>query len=1045
MDDYFQLVQKATLPGVWSRGVALSRAQSVIQERSSPGEWVFRVLIPGRAVSPKVSLIPADEDWFCDCEEKANPCSHVAAAVVAMKTGAVVIPDTSQSSKAAQLQYRFVPLSSPQGTALGLERTLQRPGKPDEKLNQTLVSYVGGISSGRISAAPLPATQEDFAIDQTLGTAPSGSLPLSSEALHRLLKIFQEMGGVRLRDSFISCSGRAHGIQAELVPETPGYRLRRIQDDSIIETFINGAVMIESTPGGERVLKPASQSELTPTEQSLLQGNHGQGTHFGERDLLKLISEILPRLQSKIQLTVRAEKLPVLRKVAPRIEISVENGNENGAEASRTLSVMARLVYGNPILAEVIHDQLDLVQREVFPERDLAAEKLLIRKLQTELFLQPRQRVSFQGNAAVELTRKLKQWDVQGAAQRNFEIRSPLIPQVHAGPDELWLSFSTGSGIDHSRSGTAGTGTESQPADTDQVFRAWRENESLVPLLGGGFAPLPLDWLNRYGERILALLMAKEAAKEAAKAGAVLSGKMTLPAHLIPQMALLLEEMQSGDESGIEAFRPEVTFDAAISALMRSLRNTDGIPDAPLPSELRADLRSYQQKGVNWLSFLRNAKLGALLADDMGLGKTLQALCVLGASGEPKAERALVICPTSVLQAWQEQIRKFRPDLKVSTYYGPARRLDPEAQITLTTYGILRLDLERLMGAGREWTTLIVDEAQTLKNPESQLAQAAHALARSCPASFRIALSGTPIENRIDDLWSQFEFINPGMLGRRETFRDEAGTPGNLSRLRTRIRPFILRRLKKEVAPELPPRTEIVLRCEFSEKEQDLYDSLLAATRQEVLGTLGQEKLSVFAMLEILLRLRQASCHPALLPGGESTLSRTQPSAKVDLLLQSLETSLSLGHRALIFSQWTSFLDLIEPQLRERGITHSRLDGTTRDREKVVTEFQTDQGPAVMLISLKAGGVGLTLTAADHIYIMDPWWNPAVENQAADRAHRIGQKNPVLIHRLVAQNTVEDRILELQKKKLELAGAVLENSGAAVALTRDDLLSLLAD
>jgi SNF2 family DNA or RNA helicase len=424
----------------------------------------------------------------------------------------------------------------------------------------------------------------------------------------------------------------------------------------------------------------------------------------------------------------------------------------------------------------------------------------------------------------------------------------------------------------------------------------------------------------------------------------------------------------------------------------------------------------------------------------MGLGKTLQAICVLKGN-------CLVVCPTSVLSAWSEQIARFRPGVAVTVYHGAGRELPNKADatsVTLTTYAILRLDRDEL--SSRAWDTIVLDEAQTVKNPSSQVARAAHSL----KGAFRIALSGTPVENRLDDLWSQFQFVNPGLLGSRTTFQQEFGAAiargdaGAATRLRKRIQPFLLRRLKRDVAKELPPRTETVLHCELDESERELYDSILAASRREVLEKLEQGT-SVFAALEMLLRLRQAACSPALVPGsGASSGSGSAPSSKLKLLSENLSESIDLGHRALVFSQWTSMLDLIEPVLQAQGIAFLRLDGSTRDRESVVTRFQAQDGPPVLLISLKAGGTGLTLTAADHVYLMDPWWNPAVEDQAADRAHRIGQENPVLIQRLVARDTVEDRILRLQRRKQELAGAVLEGSGQVATITREDLLELLA-
>jgi SNF2 family DNA or RNA helicase len=356
----------------------------------------------------------------------------------------------------------------------------------------------------------------------------------------------------------------------------------------------------------------------------------------------------------------------------------------------------------------------------------------------------------------------------------------------------------------------------------------------------------------------------------------------------------------------------------------------------------------------------------------------------------------------------------------------------------VTSYAILRLDAERL--AEEDWGTVVLDEAQNVKNPESLAARAAFRLR----ADFRVALSGTPVENRLEELWSVFHFLNPGLLGGRGDFEARyarpiaAGVPAAAARLRDRIRPFVLRRRKREVAPELPPRTDVVLRCALGDAERAVYDAVRAATVPEVVAALEKGG-SVLAALEALLRLRQAACHPALVPG-----QRAETSAKVELLLEQLETALAEGHRALVFSQWTSLLDLVEPHLAAAGIAFTRLDGSTRDRAGVVARFQDESGPPVLLVSLRAGGTGLNLTAADCVVLLDPWWNPAVEEQAADRAHRIGQERPVVVYRLVAENTVEERILELQQRKREHSDLALGDAQAAAALTRDDLLALLA-
>jgi SNF2 family DNA or RNA helicase len=403
-----------------------------------------------------------------------------------------------------------------------------------------------------------------------------------------------------------------------------------------------------------------------------------------------------------------------------------------------------------------------------------------------------------------------------------------------------------------------------------------------------------------------------------------------------------------------------------------------------------------------------------------------------------------------VLSTWRAEAERFRPDLAISTYHGAGRALDPNADLTITSYALLRLDVDAL--AEQRFDMLVLDEAQAIKNPDSAVAQAAARL----DAGVRLAMTGTPIENRLEELWSQLRVTCPGLLWDRATFAERIERPARrgdvqaFARLRERAGPFVLRRLKRDVARELPPRDEVVLRCDLSEEERAVYEALHAATRRDVVARLDAGA-GVMEALEALLRLRQAACHPALVPGSGFPASR--PSSKLELLVERLAQIVDEGHKALVFSQWTSLLDLVEPQLAARGLGALRLDGRTRDRATVVRSFQEGGGEgerALLLMTLKAGGVGLTLTAADHVLLLDPWWNPAAEEQAIDRTHRIGQERPVLTHRIVAAGTVEEGILALQDSKRRTARAALEGPGAAeevgtrsAGLTREELVALL--
>ena len=945
-------IQKQCLPGIWSKGMDLARIGAVLQESAKTDELIFRVRIKDRPVANKVSLWPADEDWFCDCNDRNDVCPHVAAAVISLKNGML-----SQST-APQIHYRFARSDG----GLRLERVIVQ-GAKETFLRDSLTSYIGGIQSGRVQAPVVPATQEDFVIDSIV-----------SQDLHqtKLIAALSESPHVFLDGVKVTTVGKPLSIRAVLIPEGNGYRIHGIEDAAITERFKNEVVLCGT------VLRIQSELPWNPEQREMLTS---AGKYFSPTDVIRLTSDVIPALEKRVQFENRAPGLPQVVELMPRMVLNLEG------TADTLLSVVPSLVYGNPPIAFVQDGVIQNLQSRQIPLRDIAAEKILIRKLQMELHLSPGQSSHFQGAAAVDWLSKLQDWETSGTGVQSFSTTlKPLNAEIdYTEKNGIRLVFKN-----------AVTG-----ADPDAVFKAWKKNETHVQLFDGAWAPLPKDWLDRYGKQITSLMDAQTK-----------DPNRKLPAFLLPDLADLLQS----SAQALPVF---------LTKLQDLLTHFEKIEDYPLPKDLRAELRGYQKKGVNWLSFLRDAKMGALLADDMGLGKTLQALCAVRG-------RTLIVTPTSVIQNWEDQISQFRPSLTCNTYYGAHRILDSQSDITLTTYGLLRVDREAL--SSERWDTIILDEAQTIKNPDSQIAKAAHAL----QGDFRIALSGTPIENRLDDLWSQFQFLNPGLLGSREDFLNQYSGLGATRLLRNRIKPFILRRLKKEVAPELPPRTETVLQCELSPKEQDVYDSILSATKAEVVEKLAQGG-SVFAALEILLRLRQASCHVALVPGQAA-----ESSSKIELLLCTLENSIELGHRALVFSQWTSFLDLIEPHFKAAGITYLRLDGSTKDRGELVRQFQAEGGPSVLLISLKAGGVGLTLTAADHIFLLDPWWNPAVEDQAADRAHRIGQTNPVLIHRLVAKGTIEDRILTLQKGKKELADAILTGGGSSLSLSRDDILNLLS-
>ena len=490
------------------------------------------------------------------------------------------------------------------------------------------------------------------------------------------------------------------------------------------------------------------------------------------------------------------------------------------------------------------------------------------------------------------------------------------------------------------------------------------------------------------------------------------------------------------------------TDKAGILPLARSLRALAEADRFDPPKRLNAQLRDYQAYGAAWIGSLLEAGFGGVLADDMGLGKTVQTLALLQARREAGAPGpALLIVPTSLLHGWHAQAAQFTPNLSLVVLHGPERAALRDAalqtDLVVTTYPLLARDQEWL--AVQDWPLVILDEAQTLKNPASQMAKTL----REIPAKGRLALTGTPLENSLQDLWTSVDWVNPGLLGDRKRFQTLFRTPiekhGDATaqaRLNRRLRPFLLRRTKAEVAAELPPRTEILDRVDLPKAQQALYETVRSAMDARVRKAIGTRGLAAarITVLDALLKLRQVCCDPALVK-TQAARSVTD-SAKRTRLRELLGELVAEGRRVLVFSQFVEMLRLIESDLTEAGIRYLALTGQTQNRSKVLDAFANGDAP-VFLLSLKAGGLGLTLTEADTVILYDPWWNPAVERQAMDRTHRIGQDKPVFVHRLVAAGTVEERILDMQARKQALADALFDDSGATSESLLDE--ATLAD
>jgi superfamily II DNA or RNA helicase len=519
--------------------------------------------------------------------------------------------------------------------------------------------------------------------------------------------------------------------------------------------------------------------------------------------------------------------------------------------------------------------------------------------------------------------------------------------------------------------------------------------------------------------------------------------------HTNPDGPLKIDRLAAADAADALNLASNETT-RALAELSKRLKNLDSLPLREIPKSVRADLRSYQQEGFRWLQFLARNQLNGILADDMGLGKTLQTLAHLAAEHESKPGRpSLVIAPTSVVPNWRAEAAKFTPNLKVLTLHGKDRSgyfdCVPTADIVLTSYPLLSRDIAEF--EKHDFHTVVLDEAQYIKNPKSIVAQSACKL----KTAHRLCLSGTPMENHLGELWSLMRFLMPGFLGDEKTFNSRVRRPIEKQKskdaqiaLNRRVSPLILRRTKDQVATELPAKTIIVHHVELTKKQTDLYESVRAAMDVRVREAIASQGLakSHIIVLDALLKLRQICCHPQLL--SIPAAAKITDSAKLDYLTDDLlPTLIGENRRILLFSSFTSMLERIEAHLTKSNIPYLKLTGQTKDRATLVKQFQQGHIP-IFLISLKAGGTGLNLTAADTVIHYDPWWNPAAENQATDRAHRIGQTKPVFVHKLVCRGTIEDRILELQQHKAALVEALLSDETSSLKLDQQTLSHLFA-
>lgn len=559
-----------------------------------------------------------------------------------------------------------------------------------------------------------------------------------------------------------------------------------------------------------------------------------------------------------------------------------------------------------------------------------------------------------------------------------------------------------------------------QKVTVEEVKKALSHKQQFVQLEDGTLGILPEEWIRKY-----ALLF---------RVGDGRSETMKLSKY---HFSVIEELYLQRDEQEL-FFQLEEKYER--------LKDNHSIKEIPAPEHLKAVLRPYQESGFQWLNYLREVQWGGILADDMGLGKTIQALSFLHHLKEEKGSlKALVVCPTTLMFNWQNEIRKFTPSLTFSIHHGGSRSreslADAEIDVIITTYGTLRSDIKQFVEVTFDY--VVLDESQAIKNPGSKVTKAAGLL----KASNRLCLSGTPLQNNTFDIFAQMNFLNPGMLGSVEFFKQEFSIPidkfgekEQKDHLRKLLYPFILRRTKEQVAKDLPEKQEMVLFCEMGDEQRKIYDAYRNDYRDKIMGVVENQGIqkSQLTILQGLMKLRQICDSPAIVKEEERF---PNVSVKLEEIGREITENIS-NHKALVFSQFLGMLSLIKDKMKELGVDYEYFDGssTVAEREKAIHRFQNDENCRVFLISLKAGGVGLNLTAADYVYIVDPWWNPAVEQQAIDRTHRIGQTKNIFAYRMICTDTVEDKILKLQERKRNLAkDLITDDEGFVKSLTKEDV------
>lgn len=627
-------------------------------------------------------------------------------------------------------------------------------------------------------------------------------------------------------------------------------------------------------------------------------------------------------------------------------------------------------------------------------------------------FLEPEEAIAFLLDFYPSLVESYRVYGEKALSRYKMRTaQATIMAEVRSNEKDKWFSLDIS--VDY----------EGQTLPLEKIWKAWVRGKRYVQLKDGSYTSLPEAWLEKLSHKLTALGLDPGKPPQ-----------QKFKQFEAPVLDSILEDL------------PNASTDSFWNKLREKISTFREVKPIAPPKGLNASLRGYQSQGLSYLNFLSEYGFGGILADEMGLGKTVQTLAFIQYMVERKFHGPnLIVVPTSVLPNWEREAEKFVPGLKRLTIYGTRRdsmfKHIEKSDLVITTYALLRRDLEEM--EKHEFNTVILDEAQNIKNPNTITARAV----RRINARMRLCLSGTPIENNLFELWSLFEFLMPGFLGSQHAFQRgivkpiKDGDAETLEYLRTRVRPFILRRTKAEVAKDLPPKVESVTCCALEEAQAELYAALARKLRAQVLADVDQKGMakSQMSILDALLKLRQICCHPRLLKMDLPGFSTNLPSGKFDAFKDMVMEIVEGGHKVLVFSQFVQMLQIIRQWLEFSQVPFCYLDGASKDRFEQVDRFNNSPDIPIFLISLKAGGTGLNLTSADYVIHYDPWWNPAVESQATDRTHRIGQTRQVFSYKLICQNTVEEKILKLQEAKRGVAEAIIPGQETWKSLTREDL------